>query len=92
MPVVEAMEARLPVVAVDRGALPEVVGDAGVLLTARDPYDLAEAIGSLLRDSQRREVLAAAAPRRLAELDLPTAADRFAGLLCTFLDGQGGKR
>jgi L-malate glycosyltransferase len=90
VPVVEAMAARLPVVAVDQGALPEVLGDAGTLVTSRHPYDLAEAVNALLSDGARRAELAAAAPRRLAQLHLPTAADRFAGLLCTLLDGQGG--
>jgi L-malate glycosyltransferase len=86
VPVVEAMAAGLPVVAVDQGALSEVLGDAGTLVTSRHPYDLADAIGTLLADGPRRAALAAAALRRLAELSLPTAADRFASLLCTLLD------
>jgi glycosyltransferase involved in cell wall biosynthesis len=92
VPVVEAMAAGLPVVAVDQGALPEVLGDAGTLVTSRHPYDLAEAIASLLADGARRDALVAGAPQRLAELDLPGAADRFAGLLCTLLDGEERSR
>lgn len=92
VPVVEAMATGLPVVAVDQGALPEVLGDAGTLVTSRHPYDLADSIASLLADGGRRDALVAAAPQRLAELDLPGAADRFAGLLCTLLDGEGRSR
>ena len=33
MPVLEAMTVGVPVVAADRGALPEVLGDAGVLVS-----------------------------------------------------------
>jgi glycosyltransferase involved in cell wall biosynthesis len=92
VPVVEAMAAGLPVVAVDQGALPEVLGEVGTLVTSRHPYDLAEAIGALLADGPRRTTLAAAAPMRLAELSLQSASDRFAGLLCTLLDQPGRNR
>jgi L-malate glycosyltransferase len=92
VPVVEAMAAGLPVVAVDQGALPEVLGGAGILVASRHPYELAEAIASLLADASRQKVLGAAAKRRLAELDLRDAADRFAGLLCSLLDGKGSPR
>src|SRR6202042_1620157 len=51
--VVEAMAAGLPVVAFDQGAIPEVLGDAGVLLTTRDPYEVADTIADLLNDSPR---------------------------------------
>ncbi len=71
VPVVEAMAAGLPVVAFDRGAVPEVLGGAGVLVTSRDPYTLAEAIGAVLADPTGQAQLAEAGRRRLAELDLP---------------------
>jgi glycosyltransferase involved in cell wall biosynthesis len=83
VPVVEAMAAGLPVVAYDEGAVPEVLGDAGVLVASRDPYALADAIGSLLADQARRASLAEAGQRRFAELDLSNAADRFVDLLVT---------
>jgi glycosyltransferase involved in cell wall biosynthesis len=81
VPVVEAMAARLPVVAFDQGAVPEVLGDAGALVSDKDPYALAAAISGLLADAARREAMAEAARRRLAELDLASAADRFVSLL-----------
>jgi glycosyltransferase involved in cell wall biosynthesis len=81
VPVVEAMSAGLPVVAFDQGAVPEVLGDAGTLVSDKDPYGLAAAIADLLADATRREALAMAARKRLAELDLPSAADRFVSLL-----------
>lgn len=92
VPVVEAMAAGLPVVAFDQGAIPEVLGDAGVLVTSRDPYDLAEAIARLLADPIRREGLAEAGRRRFVELDLPHAADRFVDLLVTVKDQAEGRR
>jgi glycosyltransferase involved in cell wall biosynthesis len=81
VPVVEAMAAGLPVVAFDQGAVPEVLGGAGVLVSDKDPYALAAAIAALLRDAPRRDALIAAGRQRLAVLDLPSAADRFVDLL-----------
>ena len=50
IPVLEAMTAGIPVVAADRGSLPEVLGGAGVLVDPDQPADIAQAIGRLLSD------------------------------------------
>ncbi len=81
VPVVEAMAAGLPVVAFDQGAVPEVLGGAGVLVPNKDPYALAGAIAKLLHDPPRRNAVIEAGRRRLAALDLDSAADRFVDLL-----------
>ena len=88
VPVVEAMGAGLPVVAFDQGAVPEVLGGAGALVSDKDPYALAAAIADLLADAPRRAALREAARRRLAELDLESAADRFVSLLTPLLEGS----
>jgi len=81
VPVVEAMSAGLPVVAFDQGAVPEVLGGAGVLVTDKDPYALAASIAAVLTDPPRRNAMTEIGRRRLAQLDLETAADRFVNLL-----------
>ena len=82
VPVVEAMSAGLPVVAFDQGAVPEVLGDAGVLVSDKDPYALAAAITRPAgRRAAPRRRSGEAGRRRLAELDLESAADRFVDLL-----------
>ncbi len=81
VPVVEAMAAGLPVVAFDQGAVPEVLGGAGVLVSDKDPYALAAAIAALLDDAPRRRDAIEAGRQRLAALDLASAADRFVDLL-----------
>lgn len=65
LPVIEAMACGTPVVSTDGGALPEVVGDAGVIVPAGDAEALRGAIDALLRDPVRREALAAAGLRRV---------------------------
>jgi glycosyltransferase involved in cell wall biosynthesis len=87
VPVVEAMAAGLPVVAFDRGAVPEVLGGAGVLVASRDPYALSRTIGDLLADPARRRRVVEAGRRRLAELNLDSAAERFVDLLLPLADG-----
>lgn len=56
-PAGEAMACGVPLVATTGGALPEVVGDAGVLVPAGDAGALASAIAGLLRDPERRAML-----------------------------------
>ena len=44
LPAVEAMSCGVPVLASDRGSLPEVVGDAGLFFDPRDPADIARCL------------------------------------------------
>jgi glycosyltransferase involved in cell wall biosynthesis len=50
LPVLEAMTVGVPVVAANRGALPEVLGDAGLLVDGEDPDELASAIERVADD------------------------------------------
>jgi glycosyltransferase involved in cell wall biosynthesis len=67
LPAGEAMACGVPVVSTDGGALPEVVGDAGVIVAARDPRALADAIAGLLEDEPRRQELGRRGRRRIIE-------------------------
>jgi glycosyltransferase involved in cell wall biosynthesis len=60
LPVLEAMSAGVPVVAANRGALPEVLGDAGILV---DPDD-AEAVAAAMRRMLTDEAFAIECARR----------------------------
>lgn len=65
LPAGEAMACGVPVVSTDGGALPEVVGDAGVIVPTRDVEALAGAISGLLEDPERRARLGAAGRERI---------------------------
>ena len=56
--VVEAMACGVPVIASDTGALPDVVGDAGLLVPPDDPRALAACLRTLLGDEPARRELA----------------------------------
>ena len=59
LPPLEAMACGLPVVVSNVSSLPEVVGDAGVLVDPTDTQALAVALACLLGDVERRIVLSA---------------------------------
>lgn len=65
--VAEAMACGACVVAARRGALTEVVGDAGVLYTHNDERELASVLADLLKNPQKREELGIKARQRIRE-------------------------
>ncbi len=67
LPAGEAMACGVPVVSTDGGALPEVVGDAGIIVPVKRADALAEAIDGLLRDPRHREELGARGRQRILE-------------------------
>lgn len=54
LPLVEAMQCGVPVVAADASCLPEVMGGAGVLVSPHDSKALCQAMQRLLEDSSER--------------------------------------
>lgn len=61
----EAMSCGTPVIATNGGSLPEVVGDAGIVVQHSNPPALASAIGALLDDPEARARLGAAGRERI---------------------------
>jgi len=86
LPPLQAMAAGVPVVATAVGAIPEVVGDAAVLVRAGDTGALAEAIGVVLDDDKRRRQLVEAGRRRCAGFTWEATA---AGLAELYADAAG---
>ncbi|HKY19967.1 MAG TPA: glycosyltransferase family 1 protein [Vicinamibacterales bacterium] len=58
LPALEAMSAGVPVVASNRGSLPEVVSDAGLLIDPDDPESLTDAMARIATDARLRGALA----------------------------------
>lgn len=66
-PLVEAMHHGVPVVAYASSAVPETLGDAGVLVLEKRHAEIAEAVGVLLEDEALRAAIVARGRRRAAE-------------------------
>ncbi len=58
LPVLEAMACGTPVICSNVSSLPEVTGDAAILVNPHNTVQLAEALGQLLADEQLRNKLA----------------------------------
>ncbi|WP_101758410.1 glycosyltransferase family 4 protein [Oceanicoccus sp. KOV_DT_Chl] len=68
LPAGEAMACGVPVVSTNGGALPEVVGDAGIEVPVKDSHAIATAVASLLDDADKRQRLGEAGRQRIEQL------------------------
>ncbi|MDI5971680.1 glycosyltransferase family 4 protein [Streptomyces sp. SL13] len=78
----EAMRAGVPLVATAVGAVPELVGDAAVLVPKDDPEALAQAVSCLLADPALRARLSAEG--RVQAATWPTQDDTIAQILSVY--------
>jgi glycosyltransferase involved in cell wall biosynthesis len=88
IPALEAMAAGVPVVAARRAALPEVVGEGGLLVEPTQSVAVAELIADLQRDSTDRSALIARGQRRAEGFRWSACVDR----LCAALEEFGPRR
>lgn len=77
MPALEAMAVGLPVVAAARGSLPEVLGEAGLLVDPDDPDLFAAAMEKALVDDGVRRQMAAVGIARARGFDWDTSATKL---------------
>jgi glycosyltransferase involved in cell wall biosynthesis len=87
LPPIEAMACGTPVVAANAGSLPEVVGDAALLVDPRDIDSLAEGLARTLEDEALRERLRSAGLARAAEFSW----DRTAAATRALLDATAAE-
>lgn len=76
LPALEAMTVGVPVVAASRGALPEVLGGAGVLCDASDPAALSAALESVITSQAQRDQMREAGWRRALDFSWAHTASR----------------
>jgi len=81
VPIVEAMAHDVPVVAYAAGAVPETVGEAGLLLASKEALPFAAAVHKVVDDAELRRRFSVAARDRVASFSLPRARRRFVELV-----------
>lgn len=86
-PPLQAMSAGVPVVATATGSLPEILGDAAVMVKPGDVEELACALGKVLDDREGREALVEAGRARAALFSWDECARQMIEL---YMDAAGG--
>jgi glycosyltransferase involved in cell wall biosynthesis len=81
LPCAEAMACGTPVIAFDRGGVPEACGGAALLVDPEEPGSLADAVEWVVTDAAMRAGMTAAGLRRAGELTWDRAAEHVDALL-----------
>ncbi|MBI1295449.1 glycosyltransferase [bacterium] len=77
LPVLEAMTCGAPVIASDRGAIPEVLGDAGLLADAEDADGFAQHLTAVLLSTEDAKILRHRGFRRAAQFSWHNTAQQI---------------
>ena len=75
LPLLEAMHYGVPIVASTAGAIPEIAGDAALLVAPTDTAALSDALERVLRDGDLRSELTTSGRRRCREFSWTACAD-----------------
>lgn len=67
LPAAEAMACGCPVISSTAGALPEVVGEVGIMIPPADIESLANAIATLIENPDKRKILSQSGRKRILE-------------------------
>jgi glycosyltransferase involved in cell wall biosynthesis len=85
---IESQACGVPVVSTHSGSIPEVVGNAGLLVQPADHLALSEGILSLAEDTRRREALATASRQRaVTHFSLPVVGKKLLAAYSAVLRG-----
>lgn len=87
LPPLEAMACGTPVIASRTSSLPEVVGDAGILVDPENPEEIAEAMLRIINDPELRAELSRKAVERAASFSWSKAAEQTLEVLRSVAKG-----
>ena len=77
VPLLEAMHHRVPIVAFAAAAIPETLGEAGLMFDIKDPCTIAAAVERIVRDAGLRRQLVDAGTRRVRDFDVSRTGTAF---------------
>ncbi len=88
IPLLEAMQSGLPIVAFAAGAVPETLGNAGLLIESKRPSVVASTVDRIRRDRALADQLVTAGHRRLEDFLPATTRTRFVEVLGALAGSQ----
>lgn len=92
LPPLEAMAAGTPVVASNAASIPEVVGDAAVLVNAREADEIADALLRVLESVEIRAALVDAGRRNIRCFTWGECAQRHRAVFAEMVDKRGSRK
>lgn len=88
LPPLEAMQCGVPVITSNTSSLPEVVGDAGILIDPKDEDQLCQAMFNMLNDSNLRTTLSQKGLERAKQFSWKKCADQTVEIYQKILDSK----
>lgn len=89
VPVLEAMHFDIPVLAYAAGALPDTVGDGGLVLTDKDPVIVASAVERIRSDASLRTRLVDAGRKRVEHFSIARTGPLLIEALTSLMESTG---
>jgi glycosyltransferase involved in cell wall biosynthesis len=86
LPVLEAMACEVPLIVSDRGSLPEIAGDAAIIVDPTSTDQIAEALVRVLTNPAERTLLVEAGKRRVRDFSWTKSASETLRLLVEVRD------
>lgn len=77
IPILEALQCNVPVVASNTSSMPEVTGDAGLLVDPNDAQDIADKMQLIYKDEALRNKLISAAKEQVKKFDWDRSAQQL---------------
>ena len=87
VPLVEAMEFKVPVLAYDCCAVPGTLGGTGILMKSKDPSLAASYLHEILNDDDLRKKIIEEQDRRLSDFSYENVSEQFMRLLKGYIGG-----
>lgn len=88
VPLIEAMFFNIPIVALDAGAVPETLGESGVILPDSDPVCAGETISRILSNEAFRRDILRKQKKRLSDFSYGKTGSLFRKILTDFINGE----
>src|SRR5690606_22974174 len=90
LPILEAFAARTAVLTSNCTSLPEIAGDAALLVDPEDPVSLSHGLAKIVRDPTLRRDLVERGVRRLPRYTWKRCAERFAAAVESLVEQRSG--